>query len=160
MKHLLDDVRRAVASENWYAALGLALSLPDLCGQLETPGVPSAERYARWFKQHLEPFYTRTIANDPQLLLSASDCYALRCVFFGHDSIDESARRRLLDRFDLVVSPPAWVVHLHHNGNRLELQVDQLCDEICVAVEVWLATMVDPAVRRRIETLPVIQRPF
>jgi hypothetical protein len=49
---------------------------------------------------------------------------------------------------------------MHYNGHRLELQVDQLCEEICVAVDVWLATLTDPEVRTRISALPTIHRSF
>ena len=32
MDRLVATVRHGVADHNWYAALGLALALPDICG--------------------------------------------------------------------------------------------------------------------------------
>ena len=33
----IDAVRDALAQKNWYAALALALTLPDICGDLQKP---------------------------------------------------------------------------------------------------------------------------
>jgi hypothetical protein len=48
MKRFTDAGRRAIADKNDYAALSLALMIPDICGSLEDPGPgKSQERYER-----------------------------------------------------------------------------------------------------------------
>jgi hypothetical protein len=34
MQHLVDSVRKDLQNENWYAALFMALTLPDICGKI------------------------------------------------------------------------------------------------------------------------------
>src|SRR5215831_12861852 len=71
MKRFTDAGRQAIAAKNNYAALSLALMIPDICGSLEDPGPgKSQRRYERWFKQWAEPKFVN---------LSAEECYQLRC---------------------------------------------------------------------------------
>ena len=48
MNRFTDAGRRAIEDKNDYAALSLALMIPDICGSLEDPGPgKSRERYER-----------------------------------------------------------------------------------------------------------------
>jgi hypothetical protein len=90
MKRFTDAGRRAIADKNYYAALSLALMIPDICGSLEDPGPgKSRERYERWFKQWAEPKFNPT--------LSATECYRLRCSLIHSGSAE--IQRGALDRF-------------------------------------------------------------
>ena len=83
MDRFTRGVENAVASANWYAALALALVLPDICGKLASPTQASSTRYAGWFDRFVRPRYTRGIgpARTPHVFLSGDDCYALRCAY-------------------------------------------------------------------------------
>ncbi len=37
MKRITDSIRKSVKSQDWYGALSTALTLPDVCGRLESP---------------------------------------------------------------------------------------------------------------------------
>jgi hypothetical protein len=54
LKPFVNAVRDALAQKNWYAALALALTLPDICANLEQPeerrvGV----RYTQWWNTYV-----------------------------------------------------------------------------------------------------------
>ncbi|CDM62345.1 MULTISPECIES: hypothetical protein [Rhizobium] len=55
MRHLLDATEQSVATENWYAALMLALTLPDICSKADGNG---EKRYVTWARQWVEPGFT------------------------------------------------------------------------------------------------------
>ncbi len=74
-----------------------ALTLPDICGKLETPDEYSKARSVRWLRQWIDPMYTRHIGADNRkhVFLSAEDCYALRCSFLhGRDFEDRGAKSK------------------------------------------------------------------
>ena len=90
MKRFTDAGRQAIAAKNNYAALSLALMIPDICGSLEDPGPgKSQRRYEQWFKQWAEPKFVN---------LSAEECYQLRCSMIHSGSA--AIQRSTLDRFE------------------------------------------------------------
>lgn len=64
MDHLLDSIEASLRNENWYAALMLTLSLPDICANADGISGMPAERYKQWAKEWVEPFYTRMYPDD------------------------------------------------------------------------------------------------
>ncbi|OGK44080.1 hypothetical protein A2957_01300 [Candidatus Roizmanbacteria bacterium RIFCSPLOWO2_01_FULL_38_11] len=69
MRRIIDSVYNAIENENWYAALFVSLSFPDICAALES-GETSGKKYADWFEKNLSQY---------KGFLSGNDCYALRC---------------------------------------------------------------------------------
>lgn len=141
MDHLIQSVRQAVAQENWYAALGLALALPDICGYAEDPTAGSQRRYVAWCTDYLVPKYTDLIGphEEEHVFLSGEDCYALRCAFLheGADEIVNQRARRALESFIFVAPRPGRMRHCNQIDGILQLQVDLFCEDLCASVEEW-----------------------
>ncbi|EHF5009139.1 TPA: hypothetical protein JG895_004132 [Enterobacter hormaechei subsp. steigerwaltii] len=60
MQQYLESMRKAVTDENWFAALFLALAMPDICAKLETPDMANGEIgkfYKSWFNRYLRKIY-------------------------------------------------------------------------------------------------------
>lgn len=163
MDHLTAAVRRAVAEENWYAALALALTLPDICGRLETPDAGSKTRYVAWCQTYLEPTYTGPVGPDrtPHVFLHAEDCYALRCAVLheGREDISAQTAAKALDSFRWVAPKPGSQVHLNQVNGRLQLQVDIFSEDVSRGVDAWLRAVpaTDVDVRSRMEDLMTIE---
>ena len=165
MKHLVDSVRSAISQQNWYAALSVALSLPDICAKLEDPMVTSPrKRYVGWFQKNLASCFQRkldkTEGAEPHTFLTGEDCYALRCAYShaGEFDISEQAVRKALESFVFLVVPPPSRVHMNRTNTRLQLQVDLFCEEICRAAEKWLDSVAaDQGIKARIARLPRIE---
>jgi hypothetical protein len=141
MQQFLEATRCAIDNENWYAALSLALTLPDIASKLEHPTVKGAERYADWCNAYLTPKYTRHDHNGRVLrvFMSGSDTYALRCAVL-HQGIDQTTRMDIQNRvrgFRFLAPRPGTVVHENLINGQLQLQVDFFCHDICDAVDVW-----------------------
>src|SRR5262245_48997499 len=160
MQHLLGSVRSAVREKNWYAALSVALALPDICAKLEDPSQNgSQKRYVAWFDRNLGDRYQRLVGGEPHTFLTGEDCYALRCAYLhqGDFEIAGQRARAVLDSFVFVSTSPGTVVHLNQASTRLQLQVDIFCEEICAAVEAWMSGVGGtPDVRTRVAALPQV----
>ena len=159
MQHLLESVRSAIQARNWYAALGVALALPDICGQLEDPTRKSKVRYIDWFNAYLAPHYTRQVAGREHHFLSGEDCYALRCAYLHEGEFDIAGQsvKKVLESFVFVAPQRGLFFHLNQADQKLQLQVDTFCEELCVATEVWLNRIRNsPHIQARICQLPQI----
>jgi hypothetical protein len=158
MKHLLSAARESVLQRNWYSALSMALTFPDVCGSLEDPSKGSTARYVEWFTTYMAPKYCFTMyGGRVEQFLSGEDCYALRCAFLHQGSMEISGQRiqDALDAFFIITPPPNKnVIHMNKSGRRLQLQVDCFVEELCTGVESWLAAKAaDPTIVARIEAL-------
>ncbi|MBE9190625.1 hypothetical protein IQ230_09675 [Gloeocapsopsis crepidinum LEGE 06123] len=155
MQHLIEAVEQALEQQNWYAALALALTLPDICGWLEQPQRKTGERYKEWFKKYMPEYYSESLnfpldsltnnveathINKP--FLTAEDFYALRCAYLhsGSDDISSQART-VLDKFCFVAPRKHGGAHcnkvIKDKHHTLQLQVDIFCGEICHGVKLW-----------------------
>lgn len=123
MKRFTEAGRRAINSRNWYAALNVALTIPDICGSLENPGPgKSRVRYERWCREWVEPKMTGEMSDGDKVFLSAEDCYQLRnsMIHSGSSEIDEG-KRQVLHKIEFIEAGLhlQWVERHVHNGIRL-----------------------------------------
>lgn len=147
----IDAVCDALTHKNWYAALALALTLPDICGDLEKPKRGVGERYVQWWNSFVLFRYKG--------LLSSEDCYALRCSFLhqGLSDITKQTKRKVRTNFRFVHPDPRVPIPPHLNLIRapghevLQLQVDVFCEDICAGVEQWERKKLskDPEIKKR-----------
>lgn len=138
MNRFVNAVRECLAAQNWYGALALALTLPDICGKLQDSGEPSSrKRYVRWFDQYLATKYRLNVGGMELVFLTGADCYALRCSFLhgGADDITDQQTRDVLSRFFFTTQPK----HLIRVADTLTVNVTRFCEEICSAVDQWSA---------------------
>lgn len=145
MKDFIDAVRKAIEDKNWYGALFIALTLPDICGKIENPDLLSEKRYKDWFKKYMSAKYTY----GNRTFLSSDDCYAFRCALLheGSDDIAGQKSRKILEKFLFMTSGPHcnYMQNNYVNGQRvktsLQLRADKFCEDICDSVELWLKDM-------------------
>jgi hypothetical protein len=161
MEELLLSIQKSIEAANWYAALCLALIIPDICGKLENKhGIQ--KRYEEWYETYL---------NDYHGMLTASDCYSLRCAYLheGTDDISSQRAREVLDKFIFVSKGP----HLNRLTNNyfgdsvydgkdiLQLSVTQFCTDIMVGAKKWLENVESNAsVKSNIEKMIKIEASF
>lgn len=162
MKRFTDAIRLAVQTRNWYAALSMALTLPDVCGSLVQPNAGSGARYSQWFEQWVQGKYTLQVGHPPRthVFLNGEDCYALRCSYLheGAAAITHQRARRVLDDFQFITPPPGGgSIHCNQSNARLQLQVDIFCRDIANAVDSWAASVTnDSQMQGKIAALLVV----
>jgi hypothetical protein len=168
MERFVEAVRLSVWQKNWYGALAVALTMPDICAQLENPTGTSRAGYVAWFDRYLLGEYTIQSGPPgfmpPTIYLSGNDCYALRCSYLhtGVDDITQQSAREALDRIHFIAPQPGLSRHRNRREKGgisiLQLQVDQFCEEMCQAVEAWMREVLQkrPDVQSRAQALIVI----
>lgn len=139
MQDIVDSIRNALLQKNWYAALFVTLTLPDICVALEY-GKTSREKYSEWFEGNLPQY---------KGFLSGDDCYALRCATLheGKDNISQQRIRDVLDHFIFSISSnhknlfKDIVINSGSKESFLQLNVARFCTEMCDAVSQWIVSM-------------------
>lgn len=147
MKRFTESGRAAIANKNHYAALSVALTLPDICASLEDPGPSKTHsRYVAWFKKWAAKHFGE--------YLSAEDCFQLRCSLIHSGSADiEETKRAGVDKFEFLAddNAPHLIVQ---RGNKIDgvlqpsvtiLNTKLFCEAIYESAEAWDASIIDNA---------------
>lgn len=165
MDDLIYALESSIVNKNWYGSLFIALSIPDICGYLESPTVTSQIRYERWFEKYLSQKYSSHIGPNRELhiFLSPSDCYALRCALLheGRDEITGQRAREALDRFHFTEPPQSGYIHCNQTDNILQLQVDEFCKDMLSGLREWfLNVQNEPDIINRINNILKVYPPI
>lgn len=111
MLNRIKEIRDCLEKGFYEAALALSLTLPDICGIVESPpGTGVGERYRNWIKNHVDstvlgnPVFSAVnvlgfVPNDIETL-TADDIYNLRCSFLH--SGDDDIKSDCINEFKLV----------------------------------------------------------
>lgn len=137
MERFLKSVEQALADKNWYSALYIALTLPDVCSSLEAvDGATNGKRFAKWFDSYLKPTYTMTVLGHTHVFMAGDDCYVLRCSVLhqGLTDVGHQRAKGVLDKFYFTTLPQ----HRIQIGSVLHLNVEKFCEEMVAAVRSWI----------------------
>ena len=104
MLDLINEIEACIKSNNLRCALGMALTLPDICGNVEFPNVQTAgERYVSWCEKYLfNQGYIPSLVVDyskPQeewekvRAIEPAMCYKLRCAFLHSGNLELNQRK-------------------------------------------------------------------
>ncbi|MDM2855119.1 hypothetical protein OGY68_19710 [Citrobacter sp. Cpo065] len=162
MQQLLSGIDDCLSKENWFGALFIAISLPDICGATEDKIKGNGARYKDWFNRYLKPRYDADNMYDylsltrPEMLqgipeyikesfrvqiplvsFSADDCWSLRNACL-HEGVDETKLRKFK-----ITTPALETIHAHMNAFNgvLQLDVIELCNDIANGARKWLFDM-------------------
>lgn len=95
MRGTLNDIRKAYNAGALKAAFALALTLPDICGQIEYPNEDCGTRYALWIDNYLEEpqkstVFDLVISNNSEIkkeiVIDGKTYYRLRCTYLHSGS--------------------------------------------------------------------------
>jgi hypothetical protein len=141
MRRFTDSGREAIKGGNLYAALALALVVPDICSQSETPKEKVGDRYRRWFRRWAEPKFSHEVGPDKErtVFLSAQDCYLLRCSLLHAGSAELEAASATVQKF--IFCDPKVGAHMNllniSGKTYLQLMANKFCDELFDSAEEW-----------------------
>jgi len=158
----LDSITKSLESKNWYAALFIALTIPDICGALEHPNEKSGTRYVNWYNKYMLPKYSSIILQH--VFLSGDDCYALRCSLL-HEGTGDIEKQKISKTLESVhfnkPSDKGGRLHCNQRNNVLQLQVDVFCNDFISAVHQWLSDVQgDAGILARMQSLSKIHPAF
>lgn len=164
MQQLINGVEDCIAKQNWFGALFIAISLPDICGATEGVIKGNGARYKDWFNRYLKPKYDSDSSYDfisfhspesleflsehiisemkekkPVVAFSAEDCWSLRNACL-HEGVDVSKLRKFK-----ITSPPRSGAKIHMNvmDGVLQLDVVEFCKDVVEGVRKWQSDIQD-----------------
>ncbi len=155
MGKFIDSIKSAIYQENWYAALTIAVTLPDICCRLDgtKPDNYSREPYIKWFDKYVGDKYRYKVSslNKEFTRINGNNAYALRCAFLHDGSGDlegHKARDENLNINEILFLIPEnleekWgeikvTFSEGVDGNRLILNIEHYCRRIIEGVEKWI----------------------
>ena len=113
LQRLIDDMNNALSANCYFAALSIALMLPDICGKAEYPDSKVGERYKAWYDAFVGKYEILSVPegwpDDTKMsYLSGEVVYSLRNSFLhqGAPNIEPEkikVEENKIDKFALVV---------------------------------------------------------
>lgn len=154
MQRFIKSIDASLASENWLAALFMALAMPDICRSLERPNIGKGETgkwYKDWVSRYIEEKYIN--ARFEECKFYAHDFWLYRCSCL-HAGIDPENKKRMI-KFNFTPPPGRGnQVHLNHMNGKLQLQIDIFCHDMIDAVNKWCEDNKDEQeINKRIDEL-------
>ncbi len=130
MRNLLNQIRMSLDSHLFYMALFVALTLPDICGAIESEnGEASSEKYIRWFNTYISPRYNGWLTGE--------DCYQFRCSLL-HQGTSQHPRARYARVIFVEPTLQNIVMHCNILNDALNLDLNIFCRDVIMGVEQWL----------------------
>lgn len=103
IKDRINEIRLAIQNKMYQSALALALTLPDICGQVKYPQEKcKGRRYRDWFNEFVGHLYMPKVTAesiDPNhRIVNGNVCWNLRCAFLhsGDDDIADAGLKAIL----------------------------------------------------------------
>ena len=135
MRDLIQQIDRAMAANLYYVALLAALSLPDICGAMESDdGEATRKKFIVWFDRWVGPRYV--VGDAPSL--TGEVCYYYRCSALHQG---RAAHPRMGYARILFVEPGAARLILHNNiiNDVLNIDLRTFANDLLDGANAWLA---------------------
>lgn len=150
LEQRIEEVKSCLSSEMWQAALALALTIPDICGQIEFANLKMRNRkgeevdasqgrkYSEWFHKHVEHWFTDVRGYDDDGLalnpyFTGDMCYQLRCAFLhsGEDATNKVSDK-IKHNFNLRInSCDSFALNRSKEITHADVDIINLCNHIC-----------------------------
>ena len=103
---LVNDMNKALDNNCYYAALSIALMLPDICSKAEFPEDKYVgTRYVKWFDQFIGEYEKSNNHPDELPYLNGEVIYSLRCSYLHVGNLNiknEKIKNPRIDEFILI----------------------------------------------------------
>ncbi len=147
MLKLVEEIEASLKDQHLRCAIGMALTLPDICGQVEYPSEKCVrKRYADWCDQYLlnQGFvtYLESTEQNEQHILSGEICYKLRCAVLHSGNIELNQGKndrnlffelRISSTIDTGIYVEPYMVNDKGETVHITLDVRHLCHVLCNA---------------------------
>jgi len=118
---IVNEVHSLLRDGYPYSALGMALTLPDICGNIAYPKTGTAFHYKKWFDEYVLP-NSAIRSDDGFLSVNGEVCYKLRCAYLHSGSFD-------LGNADAVKNIKKFALHYNRDPLLRFIQIAQMTDD-------------------------------
>lgn len=144
MEELLRQIERGLQSNLYFLSIFAALSIPDICGALESNnGVAAGYKYKKWFNDNMANKYSSSV------IFTADDCYYFRYSLLhqGRTQHEKSTYQRII--FLEPANDQGCVMHLNKLGDVLNIDVRVFCNDIIAAARNWEKQNIDNPIAQK-----------
>lgn len=100
-----------------YSALGIALTLPDICGNIAYPRTKVADRYKKWYDEYVFPI-SAIRPDDGFIAVDGEVCYKLRCAYLHSGNFN-------LGNGEVVKQIEKFAIHYNRDPDLRFIQIAQ-----------------------------------
>jgi hypothetical protein len=145
VKEITDEVEKALSAGLFYLAILTALSLPDICGALESAdGQTSGAKYRAWYDLWMAKLYPE---------ITSVDLYSLRCGVVHQGRLGHSKMQYARVIFT-IPNAQRNVFHRNIINDALNLDAVTFCRDVIKCVSDWYAAKQnDPNVQANLPRL-------
>lgn len=135
MERFVNAIKNCLDTENWYGAIVLSLIMPDICGKIAYPNKKPSHAYREWFDDYLSGYYRSVIDGEEIILMTANDCYALRCSIVHEvtGDVSEQSAKDTLEKFHFSTKGGGQI----RIDGEIKINVTQFCEEVISATKKW-----------------------
>lgn len=137
---IINDIDTSMENGAFFAALALALTLPDICGKAEYPQEKPSQRYISWYDNYVTDTGKSCDAYGKDMpYFSGEVAFQLRCnlIHQGTPNINKSGINQeccKIDRFILVIDeeePSVWSSSVtYEKGLDSKIKERELCVDV------------------------------
>lgn len=129
MEFMLKEIEKALDCGLYYLALQSALTLPDICGALQSDsGRATSNKYKKWFDKYAK--------EEGPIVLTGEECYHYRCSCLHQLRSDHEKSRYDRIKFTLP-NEQNIVAHDNRLGTFLNIDLVIFCRNMTAAVRKW-----------------------
>lgn len=156
----IQEIEWNLQDGRWQSALALALTLPDICGGIEYPGLVKRYRdgrvmedrkgepardvgsqYIRWFDHFAAPYFKRK-EEDESPYLNGEKCWQLRCEYLHQNKGFSNENSGEETCFHLGINCGSSICTPEQEGemkgrDHIRLDIQQICSRMCLAARAY-----------------------
>jgi len=158
IQQFIISINKSIESKNYFAALFIALAIPDICGGLEDRNAKNRERYVNWFNKYIGINYR---------YINGNAIWKLRCsCIHSGTHLDNKVNDALSGAELLLVTYEESPFHdsyirLTPSESYVFLRIDVFCEDICLSINKWLEDVSNnQEIQKRIEEMLFIEKGF
>lgn len=152
LEQRIEEVKRCLDCKMWQAALALALTIPDICGQIKFRNLKKinangkeinasiGDKYNKWFHEYVESYFADDKGWDQEGFavnpyFTGDMCYQLRCAFLhsGEDAANKK-NNKIKYQFSLRINACDAIHMKTERENEIDsviVDISNLCNYIC-----------------------------
>lgn len=138
MDYLFKEIKKTLSDENFYAALFMILTVPDICLSIKMGKHVGAD-YERWFDKNMPQY---------KGYMSGKDCYAFRCAILheGKSDVLNQSKKDIIDKFEILSKKESsHLIYMRGNtyngviqATKLILNLHTFCNDLINSAEKFI----------------------
>jgi len=141
IEEIVNEINKLSLDGYPYSALGMALTLPDICGNIAYPNTGNGFRYKKWFDEYALPKSGISV-DEGFMSVDGAVCYKLRCAYLhsGNFDLGNSGPAKDIRKFTLHYNRDPLlrfnrIAQMADGTYQMNIDLGVLCWQLCEAAK-------------------------